>query len=93
MKCLYCGKEFEPTGTSQKYCSPQCGKAYRSKIPQPMSKERTLDDWVREANECNLDYGTYRALIKIGRTYEELKETADRRRFPTHSHVHARKHE
>lgn len=47
---------------------------------------KTLDDWTREAFECNLDYGTYRALIAAGRTFAELKAQADARHPQTHSH-------
>lgn len=34
---------------------------------------KTLDDWAREAAECGLDYGTYRALIAQGKTFKQLK--------------------
>ena len=34
---------------------------------------KTLDDWLREADACGLDYGTYRALIAQGKTFEQLK--------------------
>lgn len=45
---------------------------------------KTLDDWVREAADCNLDYGTYRALIAAGNTFDQLK--AVNRHPQTHSH-------
>ena len=48
---------------------------------------KTLDDWAREAAQCNLDYGTYRALIAAGRTFEQLK--AERRSPQFHSHIHS----
>ncbi len=50
---------------------------------------KTLDDWAREADDCNLDYGTYRALIAAGRTFEQLK--AERRSPQFHSHCRVRK--
>lgn len=45
---------------------------------------KTLDDWALEARECNLDYGTYRALIASGKTFEQLK--AEQRSPQFHSH-------
>lgn len=51
------------------------------KISAGKSKSnKTLSEWCREAAECNLDYGNYRALIEhCGKTYKELKDTADTR--------------
>ena len=50
---------------------------------------RSFADWQREAAECNMDYGNYRAQIEVfGKTYEELKATADRRQVPNHAHGH-----
>ncbi|MBR1806274.1 MAG: hypothetical protein IJ774_07815 [Selenomonadaceae bacterium] len=54
-----------------------CGKASNKPV-------KTFADWAREADECNFDYGTYRALIAAGRTFEQLK--AERRSPQTHSH-------
>ncbi|MBR3499709.1 MAG: hypothetical protein IKO05_12115 [Selenomonadaceae bacterium] len=45
---------------------------------------------MREARECNLDYGNYRALIAAGKTYEELKATADTRTAVKHAHKPSR---
>ena len=51
---------------------------------------RTFDDWQREADECNMTYGDYRAQIEVfGKTYEQLKATADHRQVQCHSHVGA----
>lgn len=51
---------------------------------------KTLEDWVREARECNLDYGNYRALIAAGKTFEELKATAGTRTAGEHAHKQSR---
>ena len=31
MKCLNCGREFEPRHVSQKYCSKQCRERYHNR--------------------------------------------------------------
>ena len=58
-------------------------EAAAAKAAAPAKK--TLSEWAREAEECNLDYGTYRAMIAQGRTYEELKANAKYRHRPAHS--------
>ena len=93
MECKFCGREFEPDAKHphQKYCSIKCGRAHRDGLiaREAYRKEveaKTLSDWVREARECNLDYGTYRGLRNLGKSFEELKATADTNRVPTHAH-------
>ena len=49
---------------------------------------KTLSDWAHEADECNMDYGNYRAAIAHGRTFDELKATAPTRRKPNHASSH-----
>lgn len=80
-KCIFCGREFRPSQNTplRKYCSIDCYN--RCKEP------KTLDDWIREAAECNLDYGTYRGLVEQGKTYAELKTRADNQHQPAHSHI------
>ena len=80
-KCIFCGRDFEPTPSAphRKYCSIACYDRSKSL--------KTLNDWIREAEECNLDYGTYRGLIEQGKTFAELKSRADSRHQPAHSHI------
>ena len=95
--CEVCGKEFDGFPLS-KYCAPcrlkvrheqskidsqrrRKKKAAQKKVIIP---EKPLEAWVREARDCNLDYGTYRALIAAGRTFEQLK--AEQRSPQFHSH-------
>lgn len=33
---------------------------------------KSLDDWAREAFACGLDYGTYRALVAQGKSFEQI---------------------
>ncbi len=49
---------------------------------------KKLSEWAREAQACDLDYGTYRALIESGKTLEEIK-TAEH--YPRASHAHKEK--
>lgn len=85
--CEVCGKEYEGFPTS-KYCAEcsikvrreQSTQRYRrpkQEKPEPPAlnkPEKTLDDWLREARACNLDYGSYRSLVeKGGMTFEEIK--------------------
>ena len=94
-KCPYCGDDFLATTSRRKFCSPACRiKYYNTKhflpheIPQDKTiPSKTLSDWVREADECNLDYGSYRALIAMGKSFEQLKATADTRATKAHSHI------
>lgn len=96
--CMDCGEEFL-TENRNKIC-PDCKHA-RWLIQQEREEAKrlaqikadkaagmyvkTLDDWTREAFECNLDYGTYRALIAAGRTFAGLR----RKRTPaTRKHIH-----
>lgn len=94
MHCEECGKEFEPRLSTQRYCSPQCAEIYikpkstakSQPKSQPKSQGKALSDWCREAAECNLDYGNYRALIESGKNFDELKSRADSRGVSGHSH-------
>ena len=98
IKCAHCGKAFSRRNGYQKYCSEECrAQAYSqlqkvepkkpTKPKLEVAPKKTLADWCREANECNLDYGNYRALIESGKTFDELKANADSRQFPAHSHL------
>ena len=89
-KCEYCGKEFEVKGwhPAQKYCNRVCYEAGRHQEPLPTEPEppkKSMSEIAREAAECNLDYGTYRAFLNMGKTYEELKAQADRRNPQVHN--------
>lgn len=101
MKCERCGKDFEARDNREKYCSEECRKKAASEQVKQCDarrqakkltdkkfarKPKTLADWCREANECNLDYGTYRALITSGKTFEELKSRC------VQIHAHGRVH-
>jgi len=96
--CVKCGREF--TGMAhQKFCNDCLAERKREtqrRIQERYDKQRqvtnpktgkSLDDWAREASDCNLDYGTYRALIAAGRTFEQLK--AEQRSPQFHSHIHS----
>lgn len=47
---------------------------------------KPLDEWIREASECGLDYGTYRQLRESGKSYDELKAAGYR--SAAHSKLH-----
>ena len=100
--CRNCGKEFEPQTSTTKFCCRACYDEYRYKNSQKVQlsarqaakaakrqkfNEKPLGDYIREAAECNLDYGTYRGLIAAGKTYEELKAQAPCRQMPVHQHT------
>lgn len=94
LKCKNCGKEFSDVYNA-KYCSTKCRNEAIKKesAANAMAKAsgqavKSLADWTREASECNMDYGTYRVQIEVfGKTYEELKATADNRSMPLHAHA------
>lgn len=60
--------------------------------PKKKTPTKKLGDWLREAAECHLDYGTYRALISSGKTFDELKQTFGRQDLPAHSKGAAHNH-
>ena len=82
--CEHCGKEFDEIHFA-KYC-PTCRPVVnrehkrlqhdfiQKRVDDAQGKPvKTFSDWAREADDCNLDYGTYRALIAQGKTFEQLK--------------------
>lgn len=90
MECKFCGRELkpDPKHPHQKYCSEKCRNRFVQGLfhLHPGYVDKSLSDWVREAAECNLDYGAYRALRNLGKSFEELKATAANRQMPTHAH-------
>jgi len=94
LTCKTCGKKFTDVYNA-KYCSKKCRDEAikKEQAKQAMAKAtgekvKTLSDWTREARECNMDYGQYRAQIEVfGKTFEELKATADARAMPLHAHA------
>lgn len=48
--------------------------------------DKPMDEWIREARECDLDYGTYRTLIEQGKTFEQVKAAG------YHSAAHSKLH-
>lgn len=91
--CVVCGKPFHAARAYQKYCSDECNREVQKKLARErLARQKaaelearatnqhvkTLDDWIREAAACNLDYGTYRALIAQGKSFAELKAEAER---------------
>ena len=87
--CGICGKKFTAFGKSAKYCSDKCkhiaNNTYRERreverLSKQEIRERRMAKWIREARECGMDYGNYRAQIEqFGKTYEELKAQAEYR--------------
>lgn len=93
--CPICGEYFQPDKKHpyQRYCSRSCSDKARRICERKckaakLKSGKTLEDWQREANECNLDYGTYRGLIALGKTHEEIKAQYADRPTPTHAHKH-----
>lgn len=64
--------------------------AVQKKVDEATGKPtKTLSDWAREAAECGLDYGNYRALIeRQGKTFEELKAQNHRPQCHSHCRIH-----
>lgn len=98
-KCLHCGKPFKMLKETQKYCSRECFQAAveQNGVAKPVqevkpARKSNLNELVRQAAECNLDYGTYSALLRQGKTYEELKAQASQRNPPAaHNRVSTRR--
>lgn len=85
--CRNCGKEFKPTPSLTLFCNRQCYDEYRRKPknkPAPKTQGKPIEEWINEAKECNLDYGTYRGLIEQGKTFDQLKALAPTRNTQVH---------
>jgi len=55
---------------------------------------KSLDEWISEARECNMDYGNYRTLVEHhGKSFEQLKAQAGGHSIPEHSHIRAGRHD
>ena len=80
-----CSKEVELLKSRERSEARRkaCGKTAKKKPPAP---PKSLAEWCKEARECNLDYGNYRALIASGKTFEELRAQADNRCIQIHAH-------
>lgn len=86
--CPQCGKTFENTGSSGRFCSKACVRAHRQGLKK-IPPTKPFEQWIDEARQCNLDYGTYRALVeRLGKTFDELKAQADSRFYPCHARKH-----
>ena len=85
--CLNCGREYRTDDAGDPFCSTRCSLEYHGLVPREHNKNRSgrqLSDVVREARECNLDYGTYRAYLNMGKTFEEVKLLAPIRNPQVH---------
>ena len=91
-KCACCGRVFTPMNGKlhQMFCSQACREKFQSE--KLKKKSKPLELWTKEAAECNLDYGSYRALINAGKTFEELKATSHLRTLPTHAKLQGQHH-
>ena len=95
--CVRCGCEFTATVPTKQYCSKEClllarqarNAEQRRRLQQPKKPARVseINEIARQAAECNLDYGTYRGFLNMGKTYEELKALAPLRNPPVHQHT------
>ena len=98
--CEFCGKPFNPKCSYTRFCSRDCYSAARKKQTallheraaelelNPPVPRKPFFTWVKEARECNLDYGTYRGLIEQGKSFDELKALADSRTPRVHNRSH-----
>lgn len=93
MKCTFCGKEFVPkkNNPNQKFCSDKCQQRHwkgRYHLLGKTAQPTTLDQWVRESRQVNLDYGTYRGLIEQGKTFDEIKAQNHVQQIHAHRTTH-----
>lgn len=100
-ECPHCHEKFIPIPSYKVYCSRKCcdtadkfrkrevqkNSLLELKVAKAENKPvKTLSDWSREAAECNMDYGNYRAQVEVfGKTFEELKATAASRSTTAHA--------
>ena len=73
-KCRQCGVTFYTNNMERQFCTPRCEVAFKvCRARANETREQRLNRLAREARECGLDYGTYRAMLGLGKTYEELR--------------------
>ena len=78
-KCRACGAEFlADVSGDRHYCSLEC---FRSQQPGANRKPTRFEVVARQADECGLSYGMYRAQLSLGKTYEELKAAYDKKKI------------
>ena len=66
-------------------CKKKAEREAKERAQELLKKQ--LSEWISEAAECNLDYGTYRRLVEQGKTFEELKAQADNHGQRVHNHT------
>ena len=86
--CQLCCKTFETTENNQKFCSPECVKAYRKEYWRERSfkkkhmqnkdgnSEKHLVSTMTEAKEKGMSYGQLQAM----RYLESIKEQEEERK-------------
>ncbi len=87
--CATCGKTFTLQKPRQKYCSDECREIMirkqqreyqRNKIRKPKPAKKlphkfsSLNDIIKAANDCGIDYGNYRAFLNLGYTHDQIKK-------------------
>ena len=81
--CQLCTKEFETTENNQKFCSPECVKAYRKEYWREINfkkknrRENTethLVETSKEAKTKNMSYGQLQAMRYLESLKEQEKE-------------------
>lgn len=79
-KCGICGVKFQPSHGGSHYTCPQCfaqANAQAKESLKPTKPDylsgKDFDTLSRESAECGLSYGKYKAALKLGKTYEQLK--------------------
>lgn len=85
-KCKFCGDVFETDQPNQIYCTAECRSDYelekKKKAPVIVKEKkvkRTIDDYIAESAACGLSYGKYKAQLRLGKTFEELKAAYNER--------------
>lgn len=76
-RCAHCRKPFVPANSKNRFCSRECAARYYRKQSRTFPKKKhtkSLEEWQREAEQCGMTYGKYRAAVEqLGKTFEELK--------------------
>ena len=84
--CEICGREIldlTDTATNIKYCSARCRYISQLKpknrdkrkreIKKRIEKQKRFEEIIRQADLCGMSYGKYTAALRMGKTFEELK--------------------
>ena len=81
--CKFCRKRFSTSTKGQKCCSVLCSRLLKSgtELPSTELPAQSFEETARRADECGLSYGKYQAALRLGKTFEQLKQEYEAKKY------------